>query len=324
MRRMRYILPIIAILLGFLLMVYSANRIASRPGQNLTVSQIFWDELFRGLGVVFVGSAIIAMLVHWQLESAFLKEMEKLESAFLKEIEKLESAFLKEIEKKVMSAGLNDLLGEDIGSHIDGYILRQPFFYRDYKFEGVFQYDPTDNTKNILTAKISTSYIVRNKTAEKQDFTIYSFYTEIPAGCEMRDTKILISPAPPSAGQPITTITEDEIRNNATLQDGAYLFIKNISLLPHQEIKIKFFLEGSVNKKDRVVERLRYPTENMSLFLTFPPDIHVDGRFYHPANDNPEICEKDPAGSNPYHISIKGGILPYQAIEVFWEPKQRR
>jgi hypothetical protein len=139
----------------------------------------------------------------------------------------------------------------------------------------------------------------------------------------MRDREIIISPISPPGGKTVR-ISEEEIKKTAVFQGNVLKFEEKYEFQPNQEVKIKVVSDGCVSTRDRWVERVRYLTENMSIVLWFPTNIYVDGRFYHPALNEPTICMRDTAGSNPYHISISGGILPYQAIEVFWEPITRR
>lgn len=205
-----------------------------------------------------------------------------------------------------------------IADQIQKYIVEADFLYENATTEGFFYL--LKNNKDCLEGRIIETYTVVNLSKKTNAFPLswsVRSETRLCDGIIAASIKVLTE-----TGKIILDVDEKNMEAATQRIGNTWFYRTNLQFNPGQKLIVTREQMVRVSKFDRYLQQFRYPTVNASVSFVLPDDIEIDSRFQHPAVGDRNVCMKDPAGTNPYHVTIRGGILPYQGIEVIWQPKK--
>jgi hypothetical protein len=251
------------------------------------------QDVMRVLGGVFFGIGVVGILAKTPVEVKFLETFER----------------------RILHIFIET---PTIADQVFDHIARADFVYKDYVEKNVI----SQNENGILKGTCSTSWIVRNISSSKRPFIWRTHYTDIDSAAgPMGDTLIRFI-------DPKTERVLMEWKRPNHNKEWPKMDSLTILMEKEQEIAIIDDAQIAFKTDNEIFSILSHACEgSMTIELTLPDSLAVECFFQHPAKCDSLVCYvKDdpqvPVGFRKRTAKIRAACLPYQGIQMIWNPKK--
>jgi len=200
------------------------------------------------------------------------------------------------------------ILSEPIAKEIDEHIIKRPFLRRNYSLHVAMIWH--DRDRQLVKVSFFSRYEVENITSTPARYPLETFSYKYPDG-----STIVSVTVDAAAGK--RTYEGDSLARKTTYHDEEIRFIDEVPMLPRETMKVHTEIEMIRRSPDSEPWTLTAMTENLDLIVTHPEEIAFTAYALHPSRARFEALEDRP---NFKRWLLPGGVLPYQGIELKWEP----
>lgn len=228
---------------------------------------------------------------------------------------------IKEIKEAHFESVLKGLMPEPIFREVQAHIIRQPFLRMNC--DATLELEWVDEKREYLHKSLVGSCEVKNvsQTLERYELRVSEERInedKFPESTRIRE--IRVQPSGDKFMEAIVYKGPDLEKLVKKTQQYVRVVIP-IILKPDQKVRIVTHVESILSNRDVYSLVMNKPTIHLDLTISHPEDLIVRALPMHPSEKS-FITEVDTSRVKRWRIST--ALLPFQGIEVSWQPKEER